>query len=385
MFKRNKRKLTYNGEETPFRDLPQALVEEMLANCDSLGEEMANNFREINEKRDEFRKILADEGVLYKDSELLVTRTSPTTCGVDGAFAIERLLSTDMIASAAVAVEGLIPPSEDRHWPDPHHLCHVDSIPHSDATGLILRAIMICNELELAYSAPHDVIMIDGSLSTPLIYLNMALNRSDDVSERLSNILTEILETSLGIYKKILESKRSDHIFVGLPKYTTKNEISENLLKIKGHEDRGLLSFILESGEYIGPLYIEPPKQPYHITHAPKELKDLVDEVCLYLNDVQIMYYRPFLHMPALRLEIPKSIANNRSRLSVLCESLKIQCGVPAIIEPFPLYLADRMVKHLGTALPAIRRSTTQEIALKWEENLGNMYLAMHGYRTERG
>lgn len=54
-------------------------------------------------------------------------------------------------------------------------------------------------------------------------------------------------------------------------------------------------------------------------------------------------------------------------------------------MEPYPLYLADRMVKHLGTALPAIRRTTTQEMSLKWEESLGNMYLAMHGYRTEQG
>jgi hypothetical protein len=54
-------------------------------------------------------------------------------------------------------------------------------------------------------------------------------------------------------------------------------------------------------------------------------------------------------------------------------------------MEPYPIYLADRMVKHLGTALPAIRKSTTQEMSLKWDEGIGSMYLAMHGYRTEWG
>lgn len=372
-------------EERPFLDLPQALVEEMLGQCDSLGADMSNRFREINEKRDDYRKILNENKMLHRDSDLIATRTSPTSCGVDGAHAIERLLSTDMIASAAVAVEGLTPPSEVRYWPEPHHLCHVDSTRHSDATGLVLRAIMICQELELAASAPHDVVMVDGSLSTPLIYLNMALNRITDVSEKLSSVLMSTLEASIKNYIKILASKRSDQIYVGLPKYTTKKEISEEVLKVKDEEDRGLLSFILEPSEYIGTLPIEPPKQPYHITHIPKEHKELVDEVIAHLNNIQIMYYRPFIHIPALRLEIPKTIATNGPRLSILCESLKIQCGVPAIIEPFPLYMADRMVKHLSTALPAIRRSITQEIALKWEENLGNMYLAMHGYRTERG
>jgi len=376
--------LTDSIEERPFLDLPQALVEEMLAHCDSLGNDMSNRFREINEKRDDFRKILYQNKILHRDSDLIATITSPTSCGVDGAYAIERLLSTDMIASAAVAVEGMTPPSEVRHWPEPHHLCHVDSARHSDATGLVLRAIMILQELELAASAPHDVVMIDGSLSTPLIYLNMALNRIDDVSEKLSSVLMSALEAGIINYNKILASKRSDQIYVGLPKYTTKKEISEEILKVK-EEDRGLLSFILEPSEFVGPLPIAPSKQPYHITHIPKEQKEFVNEVIAHLNKIQIMYYRPFLHIPALRLEIPKTIASNRPRLSILCESLKIQCSVPAIIEPFPLYLADRMVKHLSTALPAIRRSTTQEIALKWEENLGNMYLAMHGYRTERG
>jgi hypothetical protein len=72
-------------------------------------------------------------------------------------------------------------------------------------------------------------------------------------------------------------------------------------------------------------------------------------------------------------------------RLAILFESLRLQCGAPGVMEPYPLYLADRMVKHLRTALPAIRKTTTQEMSLKWEDSLGNIYLAMHGYRTEWG
>jgi len=378
-------KLNTTSDETPFMDLPQALVEEMLQRCDILGENLSVAFKKINDNRNVIRKNLQKLNILRRDPELLTTRTSPTSCGIDGAYAIERLLSTDMLATAAVAVEGLIPPSEKRHWPEPHHLCYVDSISHYDATPLVLRAIMICMELELSTNAPHDVIMMDGSLSTPLIYLNMALNRINEISDKLKSKLLDELESSLKIYKKILEASRSDKIYVGLPKYTTKKEISQNILQMGEYEDRGLLSFILDSGEYVGPLPIEPPRQLYHITHAPNELRDLVDEIIVHLNNIYIMYYRPYLHIPALRLEIPKSIANNNQRLSILCESLKIQCGASAIIEPYPLYMADRMVKHLSTALPAIRRSTTQEIAFKWEENLGNMYLAMHGYRTESG
>ncbi|KKK47678.1 hypothetical protein LCGC14_3152740 [marine sediment metagenome] len=41
--------------------------------------------------------------------------TNPTSCAVDGSFSIEKLLSTDIVVSASVAVEGLAPPTEERH------------------------------------------------------------------------------------------------------------------------------------------------------------------------------------------------------------------------------------------------------------------------------
>jgi hypothetical protein len=86
-----------------------------------------------------------------------------------------------------------------------------------------------------------------------------------------------------------------------------------------------------------------------------------------------------------LRLELSPEVVNNRNRLSILLESVKSQCSVPGLMEPFPLYLADRMVKHLRTALPAIRRTATQEMSLKWTGKYSDLYFAMHGYRTEFG
>jgi hypothetical protein len=111
----------------------------------------------------------------------------------------------------------------------------------------------------------------------------------------------------------------------------------------------------------------------------------LIKKVIHYLNEICIFYYRPFDHIPALRLEVSASVANSRNRLSVLLESVKSQCSVPGLMEPFPLYLADRMVKHLRTALPAIRKTTTQEMSQNWEGKYSDLYFAMHGYRTEWG
>jgi hypothetical protein len=64
---------------------------------------------------------------------------------------------------------------------------------------------------------------------------------------------------------------------------------------------------------------------------------------------------------------------------------MRIQCGAPSIFEPYPVFMADRMVKHLSAAIPALRRTTTQFIAERWPEGLGSAFLAMHGYRTDSG
>ena len=76
-------------------------------------------------------------------------------------------------------------------------------------------------------------------------------------------------------------------------------------------------------------------------------------------------------------------MAASSSRTAVLLEAVKTQCGAPGVMDPYPTYMADRIVKHLGRAVPAIRRAVTQEMAKKWEGNIGSIYFAMHGYRTE--
>ena len=371
--------------ENPFDELPEALVEEMLNQCDALGENLSKSFRKLYEKKNDFRRKLIEQKLLKNDAEISSAPTHPTTCGVDGSYAIEKLLFTDMTAIAGVAVEGLAPPTEKRYWPKPHHLSEILTTPHSDSTTVVARAIMMCMELDLAAKAPHDVIFLDGSLTTPFIYFNQALNKADEVSDSLSSLLHERLKIALESYKEILLSKRTDKMFVGMPKYTTRREITQKILKIDGYEDRGFLSSVLDAGEFVGPVEIQEPPSRWHIDRQPANLKSIISEIIDALENLFVVYYRPYNHFPALRMEISQSVRTNMQRLAILFESLRLQCGAPGVMEPYPLYLADRMVKHLRTALPAIRKTTTQEMSLKWEDSLGNIYLAMHGYRTEWG
>jgi hypothetical protein len=371
-----------SASENPFDELPEALVEEMLNQCGDLGEELSRSFKKLYEQKSDIRERLKKANILKRDTFLSVTPSYPTSCGIDGSYAVEKLLYTDMVAVAGVAVEGLTPPTEKKYWPKPRHLSKILTVSHNEYTILVARAAMICMELELASQAPHDVVLLDGSLITPIIYLNQAISQTKQVPKALSSFFEGLMVSALKAYIVVLRSERTDRIFASIPKYTTKKEVSKELGLEEEYEDRGLLTFVMEPGEFVGPLPIDP--QQWHIPTS-SETKELIAQVISSTQNLYIVYYRPYDHFPALRLEVAKSIATNPQRLAILFESLRLQCGSPSIMEPYPLYLADRMVKHLGTALPAIRRTTTQEMSLKWENSLGNMYLAMHGYRTDFG
>ena len=269
----------------PFKELPEALVEDMLDKCNGISRKLSNTFQKLLDTKKEARQILKKEKLLRKDSELTITPAHPTTCGVDGAFAIEKLLSTDIVAIAGVAVEGLAPPTEVRYWPIPRHNSNVVTLPHNSSTSLISRALMMCMELNLAGNAPHNVVFIDGSLITPFIKINQALNPNIKPVKELLDELFKILKPSLNSYEKILLSEKTDQIFTGVPKYTTVNQVSEDILNFSGFEDRGLLSFILKAGEFVGPLKIKKPISKWSLEYLPT---DTIDQFQRILNALKI-------------------------------------------------------------------------------------------------
>jgi hypothetical protein len=140
----------------------------------------------------------------------------------------------------------------------------------------------------------------------------------------------------------------------------------------------------LKSNEYVGPIDIQEPTSEWHLPNIPG-LEEIIEDIISALHRLSVIYYRPNSYFPALRLETSRSLASNKQRLAILLEALSQQCKAPGIMEPYPLYMADRMVKHLGTALPAIRKTTTQEMVMKWDGAQEDIFLAMHGYRTDMG
>lgn len=374
-------------EHGVFSELPEALVEEMLEKSNQIGEEILSMFKELKEKKKEIREQLQKSGILKSDRELEFPQP-PTTCGVDGSYAIEKLMAMDLVGCAAVAVEGLTPPFETRHWEEPKHLTFMSHEKRDDDIPSIVRGIMIQMELELAVNAPHDIVMLDGSFTTPIIYMNQAANKAKAKNTNISKELIKRFESFLIAYKTVLEASKSDKIWVSLPKYTTRQELGKSLGWAFQYDDRALMTFILYAGEYTVPIPLEKPSTPWHLAIPEDDLnlEKFEKDIASLIEKIRVVYYKPHAWMPALRLELPSSVATNKSRLSILFQGLRYQCGAPGIIEPYPLFMADRMVKHLGRAMPAFRQASSRRIIeLYDEEGFSEIFFTMHGYRTEGG
>lgn len=198
-----------------FGDLPQALVSEMLGQSEELAGGMVMDIARIREERERLRGKL--EGRIRLDSDIVRMPRFPTAAGVDGSYCMDSLLATDFVAIAAVAVEGLVPRTKDEPiWPKPHHFVSVERMAHDEAIQTLAKAIMLSMETQLAALAPHNVVMLDGSLTTITIAYNIAFRhespkrlvdwlRYGDRKERAAGVERfGPLEVTLASYKNIL-------------------------------------------------------------------------------------------------------------------------------------------------------------------------------------
>ena len=386
----------FSPDSAPFAELPAALVDDVLdQTCDVAGK-LLTSFRQVGEDRESLRKHLVDSGLVIAESSLGYPPI-PTTCATDGSYAIERLLTTDLAAAAAVAVEGLTPPSEERHWERPSHRSFVAAEPHTEDTATILRAVMLGEELRLITNAPHDLLMLDGTFTLPIIYFNQALNKAPGTDQlRCAQEFLDNCSPYIEAYLTILRSERSDKHFVALPKYSTRREIGRELDWSENYDDRGMLTMLLNPGELTKPRPLEHPQDnegniTWHLNtqRLPASVKqratELADEVVSALGPLRVFYYKPQNWLPALRIEVSASIASNTHRLATVVHGIKHQTATPSMLEPYPIYLADRTVKALARAIPTFRQVTTQQISERYEGDIGEVFFAMHGYRSETG
>jgi len=367
-----------------FADLPDALVQDLLAKAMPVAEGVNKNLQYLRQAKASLRAEAERRGWIRRKADLDVPR-EPSVVGIDGSYQVHRLTAVDLCAAASVAVEGTSKEAK-RHWEKPHHRIWVEALEHSKNVTNTLRGLMISMELDLAAKAPHDLVLLDGSFIVLLIYLNQGLT---SVREAPQTLQEEFLgrwrdEGVLDRFVSLLTSDRT----VAVPKYSGRNELADLLTgkDLPKTDGKTLATLILSPGEYTAP---EPiyrfggEDREYHLPseYCPEKTQELINQ---HLADMRVIFFRPFGWVPAVRLELPKPIASSLTRLSMVLHGIERQFFSPAVIEPYPLFLADRMVKSLGAGVAVIEQAVAQHVA-GHSPDVETTMLFLQNYRTEGG
>ena len=367
-----------------FSDLPDALVRDLLDKAMPLAEQVSSHLELLQQYKGEARQSIQSAGLIRRKSDLDVPR-EPSVVGVDGSYQVHRLTSLDLCAAAAVAVEGTSKEAQ-RHWQEPYHRIWVNSFEHSKNATNTLRGLMISMELDLAHGSPHDLVLLDGSFLVLLIYLNQGLTSFSEAPSLLCREFEDAWENQhvLARFLDLLGSERT----VAVPKYSSRNELTRLLqdIDLPATDGKTLATVMLEPDEYVTPLPIfrfGEEDREYHLParFCPPEVQARINHA---VEGLRVVFYRPYGWAPAVRLEVTAPIAASPARLSMVLEGIKRQFFSPAVIEPYPLFLADRMVKSLGAGVAVIEQAVAQQ-AVGASSDVEATMLCLQNYRTEGG
>ena len=373
----------YEVDSPSFLEIPASLIEQMLQKTNEIGDMLQSSIHEINRKRQKFRLQLEQIGLL--DTDIRFRNIKPLISGgVDGAYAVDRLLGTDLLFAAAVGIEGMNEENGKRVLPS--HDVFVNPEKHNPENMIAARAIMVEMEIKLAANAHYDIVYLDGSLTTALIHMYKAINFIETLNTKSSEKIKEDFKNFLVSYKKILEFQDTEKYYLGIPKYTSRNDIGKSLHWPENYDDRAILTLILDPGEFTRPkLFTSEEGWHVRLPYEDEELKILMQQVISGIKNLSVIYYKPHAWCPALRIEMPSAVARDESKVDTILYNVKSQCQTPSIMEPFPLYMADRIAKHMAPAIPAYKQIIMKQMTQLADNNEKDIFFMMHSYRTEGG
>ena len=353
-----------NIMKNPFAGLPSTLVNELLSKSGQIAYDIYEPFREISTDRDKLRDQLQKDNIVQNDSMTDGCET-PTSCGVDGYYCVERILATDLACCVAFGVEGLVPPSGEKQWDNPLYLSLFHCENNYPETINILRAVKMEMAIELAASAPHNIIFFKGSLSncfeTIMRTLQLALALKESLTSKA--FITRV-KTSIRSLKTIVDSENTGKMWVGIPRNASKKELIKKLNWQMNYDENMLFTILLSPGEFTSPLPVDQSEllSVKNIPIKDEQFVSVRDNLISSLEQLHFLYYRPYDWTPVFRIEIARSVVEDHSRLALLLNGIKYQCCSAGITGPYPLYRANKMVESFTKALPVVRKSVTSNI-----------------------
>lgn len=361
-----------------FGDLPDALINELLTRAGAVGEKAQTHV----DAQVRTRQSLRDRALQLGLIQLLPESSSAPTMSVvavDGALVSERLASFDLNAAAALAVEGVGPRNlgNGRRHDIAVHVTR--PLPYGRE---ITYGLMFCMEYEIASveSTEADLVMLDGAFSTGLIAISKALISGQNHFDALGNDFFERWTTKTAA--TVPELMSSDRV-VALPKRSSANEFTSQTRLFDNSEidtnGRSTASLILNANEYCGPFNFDT-RRPQ--TWPSDLYPGFWSEVRVLFEEMLVVYFKPEAWSHAYRIEMPSAIGSDEHRLHSLLAAVKRQCANPAMLEPYPLYVADRFAKSLAKGTGALLDAVRSDVIAK-SDNPEIAHAMLNAYRTD--
>jgi hypothetical protein len=370
-------------QNSPFLEIPASMMEKMLEKTTEVGTIINDSINNIKRNRTKYRSDLQD---FIREVNNQPLSNDISTCGIDGSYVVERLLGTDLLFATALICQGLNSNSRIEISEPSNYEVFVRPEKHDTENAILARAIMLQMEINLASNASNDIIYIDGSLTTALIHMYKAVNMLKDKETLASNLIKDKFEEFLDSYRRILTGYEYNKIWIGIPKYTSRNDIGNKFGWPEVYDDRAILTMLLKPGEYTEPLLFTH-DEAWHsnLPYQDNTLETIMGDVIFGIRNLHVMYFKPFHWSPALRIEMPYYIANDEENLEILLQNISQQCEIPSILEPFPLFMADRIAKRISPAIPAYKQIIQNQLLNEHDQDENDTLFMMHSYRTEPG
>ena len=360
-----------------FGDLPDALINELLIRAEGVGKTAREHVETHVRTRDQLRKRALQLG-LIRDLPDLSQVPPPSVVAVDGSLVSKRLASIDLNAAAALAVDGI---GFEVGRNNLRHDIAVHPTKPLRYGHEVTYALMFCMEYNIVAeeTKTRELVMLDGAFSTGLIAISKALISARNHYDRLNNDFFDRWTTkTMRSVREIMTSNR----VIALPKRSSANEFTRTHLFGNREIDtngRSTASLILESNEYSGPFRFDT-RRPQ--TWPSDDFPDFWNHVRALFEELQVIYFKPHPWSHAYRIEMPRSIGDDEQLRHSVLDVIKRQTTNPAMLEPYPLFVADRFAKSLTKGVNAILDSARTDVVAN-SEDPELAYTMLNAYRTE--
>ena len=361
-----------------FGDLPDALINELLTRASGVGTTALKHVETQVRARKKLRERARQLG-LIRELPDLSHMPAESVAAVDGSLVSKRLASFDLNAAAALAVDGI---GFDAHEDNPRHDITVHPTRPLRFGREITYALMFCMEYNIASNETNtrELVMLDGAFSTGLIAISKALTSAQNHYDELHNDFFD--RWAPNTMRSVIQIMTSDRV-IALPKRSSSNEFATQTRLFESREidtnGRSTASLILNANEFSGPFSFD--------TRTPQtwpldRFTEFWKHVHASFEELQVVYFKPHPWSHAYRVEIPRAIGRNEQRLHSVLDTIKRQCVNPAMMEPYPLYVADRFAKSLAKGVNALQDAVRTELIAKSEDPT-LAHAMLNAYRTE--